>query len=201
MMYEFYKDNEKNVCDISGSEYLSLMEFCFRHSRYLALSFLHGFRLMERLECLEPYLFKSYETDDEPWYVRGPSAKIKIYRCTEWFKEKFLRHANSLFSWDRDNNNPEDLAFFREDGSAVLELLTHEGIVMLYNQSGEYVPDFVKEDPWEYRDDEIYVPVVWTAKRICDQHIPRAQKQELAKMHRIKGGQKSSGYRKKKSYK
>ena len=72
---------------------------------------------------------------------------------------------------------------------------------MLYNQPGEYVPDFVKEDPWEYRDDEIYVPVVWTAKRICDQHIPRAQKQKLANMRRINSGRKSSGYRKKKSYK
>lgn len=185
MAYQFFNSNNMNKHDIAGKEYLELLDFCFEYGKYFSLTFLHShsgsvnMRLgSKKIEQLEPFLYDSFETEEESWYHDGPSANIKIYFCNKDTKNLLREQANHLFAWSTyEYQLPEDLSFFRSDGSAVFHLLTHEGIATIYNKENEIIPESVLQPPWgQYEPDPDIVPLIYTAKRIKKQHISAKQK-------------------------
>lgn len=182
---------------VSGTQYTELMDFCFKHSRYFALTFLHIRSGVDMLEELSPYLHTSYASKEELWYPYGQDATVNIYVCTEESKAIFPRQTDALFSWEAyTHHRAEDIAFFREDGMAVFDMVTHEGIATIYDLVDEEVPVFVQQEPWErIEDDPRYIPAIWTAKYIADLPVPKKQRQKLNIIEKINISKRKNPYR------
>ena len=206
MAYEFFSGNSAGIDNISGNQYIELLEFCFQYSNYFSLTFLHpqsgtvNMRLgSEKMEQLDPYIYDSFETKDEPWYFEGPNATIKIFYNNEKTKQIILDHTNSLYEWSTyEHRNPEDLSFFRSDGSVLFHLLEHEGLATIYNNDYEIVPEFALKTPWKsYNPDPDIIPLVYTAKRIKKQKLSIKQKTNFKKLVSQKNRPSRPGWKKK----
>lgn len=197
MSFVFNRSNDANIVDISDEQYLDLINYCFNNSSYFALTFLHIRQGVDQLESLNKYLYTEFKTNDELWYPYGQEATVKIYNCTEESKKILLTQTNSLFSWEGyEHHNAEDLAFFREDGTAAFNLVTHEGTAFVYNRSNEDVPTFIHNKPWDINVDiKGYYPVIWTAKYIIKLNITNRQMKELDTIRRINIDRNRNKYR------
>lgn len=167
MAYQL-QQNRISKEDMKGKIYGELIDLCFKYSQYFSLTFLHIRQGVNSCTNLDKAEFSFFRTKNELWYPYGQDATVKIYHCTDETKAFLLQHVNNLFAWEAyDNHNPEDLAFFREDGTGFFELITHEGMATIYNRKNEAVPSLFQQEPWRYYDyGTNYVAAVWTAKHI-----------------------------------
>lgn len=197
MKYTTFVFDDTDRKNIAGSQYTDLINFCFQYSKYFALTYLKIRQGVDPIEALEPYLYTSFSSKEELWYPYGQDATIKIYACTEESKAVFLRQTDNLFSWEAyTNHRAEDVTFFRENGQALFSLVTHEGIATIYSLTHEKAPDFVHQKPWEiWERDSCYIPVIWTAKYICDLQISKKQKQKLKVTEGINFQKRGNPYR------
>ena len=164
-MKEYTLYDEDNVESVfSGEDHRVLIDTCCRYSAYLALSFWIGKEPLNALEALAPFEISVPETISEdflPGISYGgiseePLTYYKFYRVCPELPEVLTSITDSLFSWISawGYNNPEDLYFYRADGSLFLQAIVHEGECMLSPEEGEDVALLLKKGNWFSWDDE-----------------------------------------------
>ncbi|MGI6264597.1 MAG: hypothetical protein ACOYJY_03920 [Acutalibacteraceae bacterium] len=158
MEYGFGYYDKTSPEDIYGEDYYQLLERCFRYSRYFSLRFKRDFfrypeEVCDSLEALDPYRFCSFCQLQDPciWGQGEATDRLTIYYCNDETFAILREQAHSLFEWDFYNDRkslPEDLTFYRDDGSVFFDQLTHEFAASLYPLAGEDVADIVSKNGW-----------------------------------------------------
>jgi|GEM_PF-434905 len=156
------EDNVESV--FSGEDHRILIETCCRYSAYLALSFWIDKEPLRALEVLAPFeisIPKTIPKDFLPGLsyegiTEKPLTYYKFYRVCPELPEVLTSITDSLFSWISawGYNNPEDLYFYRADGSLFLQAIVHEGECMLSPEEGEDVALLLKKGNWFSWDDD-----------------------------------------------
>lgn len=137
-----WDDNEKGLT-ISGERYIELINICFLYSSFFSLSF----------DCVktEREVFGDMNSICKIEYHDSPPTTYRsFYKCTDHTKEILINYVNSLFEWTINpfRYNPEDLIFYRNDGSVFFWSMTHEGICAIYNRPYEDVSKLVLDEGW-----------------------------------------------------
>ena len=143
-LYYFLDHNDDECRDlcISGQDYALLIDTCFKHSAYL--SFNIGFLRRNSIEVNIPEPYRIIEKQPTP----AMCDDIAILPCTEAVREYLLSTVNDLFEWIDRCKNPEDLTFYRADGSIFFWSLIHEGVCCLIDRPDEDVSSVVDNPDW-----------------------------------------------------
>ena len=145
--------------EVAGLDYINLIRCCAQYCTHFSLVFWRS-QLFEHYQLpIVPYLCKAtqWKQTRMPGYYE---EHFKCYyQCTEDAVAYLYRRVNNLFDWVRDwkekdseTDNPEDITFYREDGSVFFQSITHEGECWIFPREGEYVDDIVSRPGWEKID-------------------------------------------------
>lgn len=151
--FEDYDDETKMDLTISGDDYIRLVDVCFQYSTSFSLCFPSSESAYEFAPKTEMLNYMPSEYSD-------PNRKYKCYfPCSNQMKEILLSHVNGLFDWIRQDgrDNPEDLTFYREDGSVFFWSETHEGICVLCDHEPENVSLVVSKKGWNVRKESEFI--------------------------------------------
>lgn len=161
MVYRFYDTDSQmqNEYDIQGEQYQKLLDVCFLYCQ--SVSFVvrtdhHHTDLfpnyMEKYKAPIPkdanMAYRHYGFAGK--YSVTEKYEIRCYYLSEPVKE-YLRHkVDSMFEWICGWGflNPEDPAFFREDGSIFFYSTIHEGVCTLIPGKTEYVSNIIINEGW-----------------------------------------------------
>lgn len=128
------------VNTIRASAFLELLRVCCKNSAYFSL--LH-------------YVQQSEEKLPLPIYRKAflPHTLCKcFYSCNE--KTVSLLHSieDDLFEWVRFDEpvKPENLTFYRQDGTVFFWSETHEGVCAMFPRGREDVSVLLAQGGWEY---------------------------------------------------
>ena len=158
--YEFYDyswDGKTEYSfDIKEQDYQILIDICCKYSTVMSFIFFKRNENISLRQELEPYRiicpnnitnsFYHYK-----YYNLVKNEDIRYYRVCPELCNILKHYANSIYEWIQgwDFNNPEDPTFYREDGSAFLTTIIHEGYVLLTPRADEDVSVIVSRDGWQ----------------------------------------------------
>lgn len=209
--------------EVRGRAYIDLLNTCFQYGRYFSLSAPAIFEktlypTYADVPALKPFLHFEYSTLRDVYYgtlyTPWPTL-IRVYHCCEETKKILLSTCKTLFSWlaHGPNHMPEDLTFFREDGSVFMEQMSHERECALFPHENENIDAVLRTGAWSKKKDkdgEEWLRSPWTALRIAPQILPTYQQAYIESKKaewedwpswQIKSDQKSiNEYREKKDF-
>ena len=144
--------------DITGIQYINLLETCFLYCDTVAmclspqfekdLSFLQKYRVAITPTIKQQFChygkFLSGDTDPCTNYT------IVQYSLTAKVKEYILECTNAMFKWTYawGYKNPDDVTFFRSDGTVFFSSIIHEGECTLYVKEYEDVSKITNDNRW-----------------------------------------------------
>ena len=139
--------------DISDDSYISLMNACFQYC--VSVSFrVHPY--VDFPEFLNTYRIPTSEHAAAHYRKIGEmgvhtESGILLYhtgqfKLTDEVKMYILCASKSLFGWTDDN--PEDIAFYRADGTIFLHSSTHNGICVLTPRDNEKIDGIISNQLW-----------------------------------------------------
>lgn len=178
-------DYDDSYRDVRGKNYKTLIETCFRYSRYFSLSYpqsLAGYapEKINGIAELEPYIHFKYSSQTAFYYYSDEPTMICIYNCCKESKQILLNYVDSLFSWRIYQRNPEDLAFFRQDGSVLMSQLSHEDECVLIPQINENMNAILQTGAWKKSQTNNWLYSIWTTLKIApDTPIPADQLEHI----------------------
>lgn len=127
-------DDERGVEQtVSGQDYAELIDTCFRYCTHVSLSLRFG---GGKFALPEPHISPLNDSD------------TAVLPCSGKVREYLLNTTDDLFGWIDSNGKPEDLTFYRADGSIFFWLLTHEGVCCLLGRSDEDVSGITRKPGW-----------------------------------------------------
>lgn len=127
-------DDERGMdLTVGGQDYAELIDTCFRYCTHVSFSTRF---CGDKIALPEPYVSPLNDSD------------TAVLPCSEKTREYLLNTADDLFGWIDGNNNPEDMTFYRVDGSIFFWLLTHEGVCCLLSRPDEDVSGIVGKPDW-----------------------------------------------------
>lgn len=162
--YKFYDTDAAGNAeyDISGERYRQFLEACFQHSATVSVLILPEFDgnidLWDAYRIpvsLEVYRHYGVSPDQEADWIN--CFEIRHYRLTAQMQKMIQSQADSLFSWTCyfGHHNPDDIAFYRPDGSVLFSSTIHEGETTLFLRDDEDFDAVLSQEPW------ISVPPGW----------------------------------------
>ena len=141
-----YDDESDKELDIDGEAYAELIDTCFQYAEAFAVTYsLGGFHAGQRRQ------------DSVFQHCIGKKAiqngRVRCYfKCCQATRKYLSESYHCLFGWfwnGKDRGNlPEDLAFYRGDGSAVFASETHEGQCYLYPRKEEDFSSVLNAAGW-----------------------------------------------------
>lgn len=116
--------------------YFALLDLCRSLASHFSLVLRDDLsvsrELLLVLQNLEPYLVKKEQTSSWPGTVLSDGhAEVYRFRVDTDSIDVLKRYSLSLFDWQQPLR-PEDPAFYYEDGSVLVETITHEADAILY---------------------------------------------------------------------
>lgn len=163
--YVFYDTNVFGDCseelDITSENYKKLLMLCFKYSTSLSFM-ISGEGIRTIVESL-PKKLDEYRIDEDDnvldVYMRYMDGykDIRCYTACPETYDLVLGINDSLFKWinGRGNKKPEDLTFYRKDGSVFFSSVIHEGECFLYPRDNEDVSSVVSNGKWYLVDPTI----------------------------------------------
>lgn len=154
-IYDYYDTDELGNLeyDLCGDEYLLLLRICFMYSTSVSFiicsSSVPELSSVHRDRGLVPlYVQKNYRN------YSIQVSQIRHYRLTAQVQEAICKVTNSIFSWidGWGHHNPEDLIFYRSDGSVFFSSTVHEGKCSLYVDENEDVSALISNEHWIQRN-------------------------------------------------
>lgn len=130
--------------DIRGKDYEVLINLCFRYCRYFSLS------------KNRPGAHIDFSEEPLKEVPIHPGEENKQYFfCSDDARSFLLQKESSVFSWmtwgeilPGTEVLPEDLCFYREDGSVFFWSATHKGVCALCPKPGEDVSGLLSLGGW-----------------------------------------------------
>ena len=140
-----YDDEADKELDISEGAFSELIDTCFQYADSFAVTYsLRGFNVCQRMD--ETVCHHIIATKAIPnGYVRC------FFKCCPETKRYLLESYHCLFGWywtEKRERLPENLAFYRSDGSSFFASETHEGKCYLYPRNGEDFSSVWKSEGW-----------------------------------------------------
>lgn len=138
--------------DIVGKDYQDLIRVCCKYSQVLSFVIMqNNVSLMNEIKTFEvtpdPLIF-----DHSVFYDTGHHQKPykKFYKVCPEMCDALLNHTDSIFSWicNSKYNNPEDITFYRNDGSVFFGSIIHDGICMISNREDEDINSIISNPLW-----------------------------------------------------
>lgn len=154
-IYDYYDTDELGNLeyDLCGDEYLLLLRICFMYSTSVSFiirsSSVPELSSVHRDRGLVPlYVQKNYRK------YSIQVSQIRHYRLTAQVQEAICKVTNCIFSWidGWGHHNPEDLIFYRSDGSVFFSSAVHEGKCSLYVDENEDVSALISNEHWIQRN-------------------------------------------------
>ena len=160
MIYKFYDTDSAGTAeyDISGFMYECLLRLCFDYCTSVSfclspdlkkdLSKFQKDKLQVTQSVKEQYRhygrFSTGDTDENTGYT------IAHYRLSSDIKQWLQTAVDSLFKWTYawGNDNFDDPAFFRPDGSVFFSSIIHEGECTLFPMIGEEIGSVIHNGNW-----------------------------------------------------
>lgn len=104
-------------------------------------------------------LLKCYYPDEKTDIPKG-WYEIRHYHLCPEVKEMLMNISDSVFQWvcHWGFTNPEDIAFWRKDGSAFFTSVTHEGECFLMPNNDEDVSEIVSANEWSTFSKRVFPP-------------------------------------------
>lgn len=144
MKYTFfardYHSNSGNF-DFTKQHFHELLNFCVTYGKYFSLvigdNVAVGFDQLEKWEISRPQFPFQNETHFE---------KRRFYSCSEASCNYLLSATDSIF--DLEYPNPEDIVFYREDGTVLVDSVAHEGECSIYPMLDEDASRLLDHGHW-----------------------------------------------------
>ncbi len=145
VFWDVDEETDKDL-DIDGEAYAELIDVCFRYAKVFAVTYsLKGFRddqLMEK-SVFQYFVAKKAILNGQ---IRC------FFKCCRATKQYLVKSYPCLFSWYWNEKQhgylPENLTFYRSDGSAFFASETHEGQCFLYPRKEEDFSSVLKSEGW-----------------------------------------------------
>ena len=156
--YVFYDTDVtgKEEYDIGGQDYATLIKICCKYCSTLSFRVSHtDTSFVEKLERFAVNRNNELHNVYEHYYGNNPKdnelIEIRYYKVNKELEEFLLSASNSVFDWiyGWGHTNPEDLAFYREDGSLFFYSTAHEGVCVLTPNANETVDEIVSNGLWQ----------------------------------------------------
>lgn len=139
--YNFYDTDilGNDEYDIAGEKYTELLKMCFKYSELFSLRYSEGnFKVYFELAEYEVRTYADNVSD----------YKVVYYRACPKTYDILVKNANSIFCWmNNENNNPEDLMFFRSDGSILFSSVIHNGCLSLWMRDEDF-SSVINDELW-----------------------------------------------------
>lgn len=168
--YKYYDTDIKGEAeyDIVDTDYFDMINTCFKYCvSFAVIVFENDNEVISKLSSIEQYRIPlnprvseiySYFDNSDPNCIK---REVRHYALTPEVRGWILKLTNSIFSWLVSEANPEEPSFYREDGSAFLYGLLHEGELILETKDDENVDNIISKEHWITRpqDDWKYPPL------------------------------------------
>ncbi|MBE6949668.1 MAG: hypothetical protein E7456_07490 [Ruminococcaceae bacterium] len=139
--------------DISGNEYLELIKTCCKYSTTFSLKITNTSHSI--FKELARYKIPVTQSVLNAYQHYSDKSDIHHYRLYNEIQETLLNTCGSIFQWINGwgYTNPDDPAFYRDDGSVFFESTIHEGICILYPLENEDISTIIENKLWiEYQE-------------------------------------------------
>ena len=139
---------------ITEEDYHNLINYCFQYSSALSFSFNGINDSKSSLPGFSPFSVMSLF----PECCKRDGGIIwlqhkKFYHLSDELRKRLLRKENSFFRWKLSSTKsvpePEDLCFYRKDGSVLFWSCTHEGECAFFLRNDEIYPPIGADCGWE----------------------------------------------------
>lgn len=141
LSYERLDFGDESNIDIKDDAYNKLIDICCKYS------YCFSFTIFENeYPEIQPYRWKSVTEDD--CYKPGQHYKTCFYQITHKSIEFLKKPPHSLFYWTGAWLTPENLCFYRLDGSILLQTIAHDQNCFVY-LGEENINDFLHLAPWK----------------------------------------------------
>ena len=156
--YEFYDANiaGTRLYDIRGTRYRRLLQACFRYSASVVMCVhvdadidtprIASFR--RKVTHLVKAQYAHYGDFTEGDIDQTNTYQLLRYLLVPEVKRFIMHRTDSIFKWTRANENPEDLTFFRPDGTVFFSLRVQEGVCTINPEEGEDVSRILSDPGW-----------------------------------------------------
>lgn len=158
--YRFYDSDitGHEEYDISGEQYQRFLQACFRYCTTVSVLIVPGYdgiidswdayRIPVPSEVQNAYCHYGVPSSEKPDWING--FEIRHYRLTAQMQRLIQAQANSLFSWTfyYGYHNPDDLTFYRSDGSVFFSSIVHEGESTLFLRENEDLTEILSAGNW-----------------------------------------------------
>lgn len=162
MIYTFY-DTDPNghlELDIDGAAYYQLLSACFKYCTTFSMLVSQNLSNDPRIKALEKYrlpvtknVLDAYQHygDCKNMNCVGAKSEIRHYMLNTETTGAILQFCDSIFKWINawGYANPEDPAFFRENGSIFFSSIIHEGECTIYPKANEDISEVVAGNLWQ----------------------------------------------------
>ena len=161
--YTFYDTNILGDCneeyDITSDDYIELLKICFKYSASFSFMITKNDSLTIK-ESL-PNELEKYRIYADDYVLNNYNRYMDLKRnihcyqaCPETF-DLILKINDSIFKWINGwgNKKPEDLAFFREDGSIFFSSIVHHGECSIYPRDNEDISSVLSSGNWYLKTD------------------------------------------------
>ena len=155
--YVFYDADVtgKEEYDICGQDYATLIKTCCKYCSTLSFRITHAdTSFVAELEKFAVHRNNELHNAYEHYYGdnlnENALTEIRYYEVNKEMEEFILSVSNSVFDWiyGWGYTNPEDLAFYREDGSLFFYATVHEGMCVLTPNADESIDEIVSNGLW-----------------------------------------------------
>ena len=132
--------------DITGENYRMLINACFDYAPFFSSTIFEA-----DIPELRPYIWRVQVEED--CFKPGKHYKTVYYHCCQGSKDYLCQTPHSLFYWKGSWLTPENLCFYRADGSILLRSIAHDQDCYVYLQ-GEDINKFLPIAPWRIAEIE-----------------------------------------------
>ncbi len=158
--YRFYDSDitGHEEYDISGEQYQQFLKACFRHCATVSVLIDPDYdgnidlwdtcRIPVSPNVQNTYCHYGVPSSEKPDRIN--CFEIRHYRLTAQMQKLIQSQANSLFSWTCyfGYHNPDDIAFYRPDGSVFFSSVVHEGEAALFLREDEDLSEILSQGHW-----------------------------------------------------
>ena len=160
-LYKFYNTDISGtrVFDIHGIRYKQLFQACFLYSSTVVMcvpvdtdiDMQHLAPFCRKLTPLIKARYAHYGDFTQEDTDRTNTYRLVRYLLTPEVKRFIRNRTDSIFKWTctRGCENPEDLTFFRPDGTVFFSLRIREGVCTLSPEEGEDISLILKDPHWK----------------------------------------------------
>ena len=136
--------------DIIADEYEVLLNICVTYCKYLTIRICcNDIVLPARMLAHQTELLPEMKTKYA--HYGDANGRIIAFRVYPEIVTDMIGVASSVFSWTSGwgLHNPDDPAFFREDGSAFFYSVVHEGKCVIEQKAGEDIGAIIHDRRWQ----------------------------------------------------